>query len=78
MLAITAPRAASDTAPPWLVSEGTTYSKAEFQRVERGRIAAGGGGPKGKQDKGTCHDPKGKGKGGQGGGGASGGAVAQG
>ena len=33
--AVTAPGSGTDIAPHWLVSDATTFSKAEFQRSER-------------------------------------------
>ena len=62
MLALTAPGAAVDIAPSWMVADATAHSKAEHQRDERVWIAAsrrgrgaggrGGKGKKGKGDKG--------------------------
>ena len=41
MLAIRAPGAMTDIAPPWMVSDSSQYSKLESQRKDRGRKGSG-------------------------------------
>ena len=64
MLAVRPPGAGCDIAPNWLVSEVTTYSKAEHQRWQRVTQRGRGRGPKGGPKGGKPDDPpKGAGRG---------------
>ena len=59
MLAVSAPGSSTDVAPQWLVSESSTYSKSEFQRMERVKGATRLRGP----GRGRGGDEEGKGEG---------------